>query len=160
MSSEDLEKRVGVLEVKMGAAIAIAVVLGLGGAGLGGLLLYSYQRISELSQKVDTADQKLISATTKAENDIKDTAVNYLADFNAKLRTIRIDADGSIHPVVAQPDGEARYQLNTLSCPPGEVLVELRFKLGGGCNDDGRPIAKQGISGICQRLALTASQPK
>ncbi|WP_298367479.1 hypothetical protein [uncultured Bradyrhizobium sp.] len=77
---EKLKDRTTSLETKFGIAVAIAIVLGLGGAGIGGLLVSAQNKIQELGSstttirkdldgiepKIATAEQAAISKVSEA----------------------------------------------------------------------------------------------
>lgn len=66
----DLEKRIVSLETKIAVAAGIAIVIGLGGAGIGGILLKAYDQIENLSAQV-----------TKQKTDYETTKLNLIKEI-------------------------------------------------------------------------------
>jgi uncharacterized protein HemX len=112
---DDLDKRTGGLESKFAIAVAIAIVFGLGGAGIGGLLLRAQNSIQDLSKQsqdlearfksmlptIDAAKNKAVSEVDDAGKTIQSAIEKNIAE-RLKIETHQFctgEYDGPCAPV-------------------------------------------------------------
>lgn len=167
---DDIDKRIGALENKIGIAIAIAVILGLSGAGIGTFLYNIYTRLDsvrieideqrtavrEVKKEVADITPKISSTTSDAIQAIGVAEKKNLEQFAASVMSYKIISKGPPRSFSVSAD----TNFHAIKCAEGEVLIEVDIGLGGTCNekcnDDGRPINR--LEAKCQALQLVVGK--
>jgi hypothetical protein len=120
-----VEKRAGSLESKFGIAIAVAVVLGLGGAGIGGLLLQAQNKIVDLTDATGKL-QKQVDGIGPQVSKAEEQAISHVGDAEKKAEEqIKVNSDAIVTTVTKDLMGRLKVSTHQFCtgeydgpCPP------------------------------------------